>query len=392
MTFPRHFDTPVFGINRQINGEHMNRILSFALFFLGVSAVYFLMHFFVFKTAVKYIPVPDRTRTIVKYVFLFSGLSWPLGMLLSRWLHFTYLNHYAFVWLGMLSMAFFFLLIARLLNLVFPKQANGIVIGALVLVVLVSVYAFFNNLRAPVVKTISIAMEEIPPTMSGFRIVQLSDLHLDSDKSPDKIAGVVEAVNAIEPDLIVITGDFIDGDITSDRLFCDSLKKLKARHGIIAVTGNHEFYAGIDYFREFSEKLNITILRNEKKTVAGALEIVGIDDNEGSRFSGKGPDLDGALQGCDTSKPIILLRHRPEGFDRAVEMGVDLQISGHTHAGQIPPMDLLVYLFVRYPYGLYRKSGSYLYTSCGTGYWGPPMRLFSRAEIVEFVLLSPGAK
>jgi hypothetical protein len=222
--------------------------------------------------------------------------------------------------------------------------------------------------------------------------VQLSDLHLDSTKSAGKVAGMVEAVNELDPDLIVITGDFIDGDITSDSLFCDSLSQLKARYGIISITGNHEFYAGIDYFLEFSKKLNITVLRNEKKTVAQALEIVGIDDNEGRQFSRMGPDLDGAMKGCDPAKPVILLRHRPEGFEQAVRKGVALQISGHTHAGQIPPMDLLVCLFLKYPYGLYRKNGSYLYTSCGTGYWGPPMRLFSRSEIVKFVLRSPAQK
>ena len=364
----------------------MNRIISFALFVLVVSAIYFLMHFFVFKTVIKFIPLTDKIRIAVKYFFLFSGLSFPLGMLLSRWLDFYYLNYYAFVWLGILSMAFFFLLLARLLNLVFPNQAFFITIGTLVLVGLASVYSVFNNLRAPAVKTISIPLKELPPSLSGFSIVQLSDLHLDSYKSAGKIAGIVESVNAIDPDLIVITGDFIDGDITSDRLFCDSLKKMRARHGIISITGNHEFYAGIDYFMEFSEKLNITVLRNEKRRVAGALEIVGIDDNEGKRFSNMGPDLDTAMKGCDTTKPVILLRHRPEGFDRAVAMGVDLQISGHTHAGQIPPMDLLVYLFLKYPYGLYRRNGSYIYTSCGTGFWGPPMRLFSSAEIVEFIL------
>jgi len=129
------------------------------------------------------------------------------------------------------------------------------------------------------------------------------------------------------------------------------------------------------------------VLRNELKIIGTHLQIIGLDDNEAKRFSQSGPDLDTPLKKCDPTKPIIVLRHRPEGFDEAVDRGVDLQISGHTHDGQIPPMTFLVRLFLKYPYGLYHKNRAHIYTSCGTGYWGPPMRLFSMAEIVEFILI-----
>ena len=364
----------------------MNRILSFVVFILVVALVYFLLHYFVFRTITKNLMLSPLTKCILKYFYLFSGLSWPLGMVLSRWLGITCLNHYAFFWLGLLAILFFFLVIAQIFNLAFSQKSIFITSMFLGLAVLVAMYSFINNLALPVVKTIPIRLKDLPPAMSGFRIVQLSDLHLDSYKSPRRISGIVDRVNNLHPDLIVITGDFIDGDITSDQLFCDALKKLKAPQGVMSITGNHEFYAGIEYFMGLSKRLGFDVLRNERRTIAGSLEIVGLDDNEGRRFSGKGPDLDQALSGCDAGKPIVLLRHRPEGFARAVERGVDLQISGHTHAGQIPPMDILVCMFLKYPYGLYEKKGSHIYTSCGTGYWGPPMRLFSRSEIVEFVL------
>lgn len=373
---------------RLLEGDTMNRVLSFAVFILVVSVVYFLMHYFVFKTISKNISLAPKSIALLRYIFLFSGLSWPLGMALSRWLGFTYLNHYAFIWLGILSILFFFMAIAQIFNLIFPQKRILITGIVLVLAGVVSIYSLINNLGLPVVKTIPIHLKKLPLSISGFRMVQLSDLHLDSYKSGRRISRIVDRVNALNPDLIVITGDFIDGDITTDQLFCDSLKRLKASRGIIAITGNHEFYAGIKYFMRLCKKLGIEVLRNERRTIAGALEIVGIDDNEGRRFSGMGPDLDKALEGCDPGKPVVLLRHRPEDFNRAVERGVDLQISGHTHAGQIPPMDILVCTFLQYPYGLYEKKGSYIYTSCGTGYWGPPMRLFSRSEIVQFVLIA----
>ena len=168
--------------------------------------------------------------------------------------------------------------------------------------------------------------------------------------------------------------------------FCDTLKKLKSRHGVFAVTGNHEFYAGINMFMDVAKNSNITVLRNEKITIADSIELAGIDDKAGTRFSEVGSDLKLALKNIDFTKPVILLSHRPDIFNEAEKSGVDLQLSGHLHAGQIPPMDLIVMLAFKYPYGLYRKNGSYLYTTSGTGIWGPPMRLFSRCEIVKIVL------
>ncbi|MCK4835158.1 MAG: hypothetical protein KAT17_00890, partial [Candidatus Aminicenantes bacterium] len=175
----------------------MNRILSFLVFILVVSVVYFLMHYFVFKTVSKHIPLSAKIKTVLKYFFLFSGLSWPLGMILSRWLGFHYLNHYAFIWLGILAISFFFLVIVRILNLVFPQKIFFITIMALGLVGLVSIYSILNNMRIPAVKTISISLKKLPASLSGFRIVQLSDLHLDSHKSPLRIAKIVEKVNAL---------------------------------------------------------------------------------------------------------------------------------------------------------------------------------------------------
>ena len=114
-----------------------------------------------------------------------------------------------------------------------------------------------------------------------------------------------------------------------------------------------------------------------------------MNDNEGKRFNGEGPDLYKAMSNpaqADVAKPLILMYHRPERFDETVKYGIDLQLSGHTHAGQIPPMELIIRAVFKYPYGLYSKGQSFLYTTCGTGTWGPPMRLSSRSEIIKFVL------
>ncbi len=165
------------------------------------------------------------------------------------------------------------------------------------------------------------------------------------------------------------------------------LLELKAKHGVLAVTGNHEFYAGIDLFLELARKSNWRVLRNETWSLDNKLDVIGLDDDAGRGFKSPGPDLEAALRTPTANVPRVLLYHRPNSFAEAVSRGVDLQLSGHTHAGQIPPMDLLVWLTYRYPAGLYRLGRSHIHTSAGTGTWGPPMRFLSRSEIVELTLV-----
>jgi predicted MPP superfamily phosphohydrolase len=267
-----------------------------------------------------------------------------------------------------------------------PNHGKTITIIAISIICFISAYSLYNGLKAPVVKKVSIYLKNLPEHLTGFSIVHLSDIHLEPFKSKKIISSIVDTVNEIKADLIVITGDLIEGDINNDSYFVEELKKLKAKYGVIAVTGNHEFYAGIRNFEELSDRTNIKILRNEMITAAGSLQIIGLDDDDGRRFDHNGPDLDSLIPQCDPSKPIILLYHRPTGFDKAVEKGVDLQLSGHAHAGQIPPIDIIVHLIYKYPSGLYEKNGSYIYTSPGTGYWGPPMRFLSKSEITHIRL------
>jgi predicted MPP superfamily phosphohydrolase len=229
-------------------------------------------------------------------------------------------------------------------------------------------------------------MKDLPKELSGFSIVQLSDIHLESYKYKKRIAYIIDRVNELKPDLVVITGDLIDGNVCEEEVFCQQLRSIKATHGVLAITGNHEFYAGLDNFMELAKRSNIKVLRNETVTIADTLQIIGLEDDTASQFGLKGPDPDTLIKSCNPDKPIIVLYHRPMYFDQMVEKGVDLQLSGHTHAGQIPPMELIVWLYYKYPFGLFEKDGAYIYTSSGTGIWGPEMRFLSKNEIVHFTL------
>lgn len=366
----------------------MNRTLMFIIFVTMVTAIYFGLHFFVYKCLTRALVQASNWQKILKWFLWFSGASFFIAMLLNRALkiHISVFNFYAFTWLGVIAIAFFIFLIQFLLSIIFPSQNKLLAIIALGVIGIISIISLVNGLQPPRVKRITIPLKKLPKELSGFSIVQLSDVHLESYKSQNRIAYIIDKVNELKPDLVVITGDLIDSNVCEEEVFCQHLARLKASYGVLAITGNHEFYAGLDAFMELANRSNIKVLRNESVTIADTLQIIGLDDDTARQFGAKAPDVDALIKTCDPNKPIILLYHRPTHFDEVVPRGVDLQLSGHTHAGQIPPMDLIVWLYYKYPSGLFEKDGAYIYTSSGTGIWGPDMRFLSQNEIVYITL------
>jgi len=365
----------------------MNRILSFAMFFTIMLSIFFLMHFVVYRVLTNNIDFFSKYKGWVKLILFISGLTFPVSMTLSRTLHIHFLNYFAYIWLGIISISFFTLLITWLVVKILPRFNSSITIGALIITGILVIYSLVNGLMLPRINRVEIPIKNLPARLDGFSIVQISDLHLEPFKSKHVIEHVVKTVESIQPDLVVITGDLLEGDnIWTDAHFMENLKKIKPRHGVLAVTGNHEFYAGMNKFMKLTTRAGIKLLRNEMIVIDDILQVVGVDDKEAVRFTGEKPDIEKILANSDPQKPTILLNHRPGGFDEAVKAGVDLQLSGHTHAGQIPPMDLLVYLYYKYPAGLYTVGDAHIYTSMGSGYWGPPMRLFNHSELVHLVL------
>jgi predicted MPP superfamily phosphohydrolase len=247
--------------------------------------------------------------------------------------------------------------------------------------------SFFNATAAALkVKKVQIALEKWPAALQGYRIVQITDIHLGPTIGRDFLEEVVRQVNALQPDLVAITGDLVDNSLAQIRDQAEPLMNLQAKDGIYFVTGNHEYYiSDVDEWLAWLTSIGIRPLRNERVAIQGGFDLAGTDD-----FMARGPghrqDIPKALKGRDTSRPVILMAHQPRSFYEAAGSGVDLQLSGHTHGGQIYPFNYVVGLFQPYIRGLYREGSSQLYVSCGTGYWGPPMRLGAPAEItnIEF--------
>jgi predicted MPP superfamily phosphohydrolase len=262
--------------------------------------------------------------------------------------------------------------------------------GALLVALLLAVGAWRRAVGDTPVKRVEVKLDRLPPAFDGFSIVQISDLHVSPDTRVQRVRRLVERINAEQPDLIALTGDLVDG---SPELLKDGvapLGELKARHGSFFVTGNHEYYSGADRWVTLFQGLGMRTLLNEIVEIRRgdhAFDLVGVPDLQGVAFGPRHtPQLSRVLSGRDESREVVLLAHQPRQFPEAARHGVGLQISGHTHGGQIWPFTWLIHLGERYVAGIHREGRSQLYVSRGTGYWGPPMRLGAPKEITHITL------
>lgn len=217
------------------------------------------------------------------------------------------------------------------------------------------------------------------------RIAQISDVHLGLALGTDFLRGLVERINRLEPDLVFITGDLFDPEFPDDKAAAAILATLAPKQGTFAVSGNHEFYAGLGRFLAMMEAAGIPVLDNEMRRTGTGLQICGIHDQTAHRFASLGVacDLGKALRDIDHDMPSFLLAHQPKELEPAAAKRVDLIFSGHTHAGQIFPFRMVVRMAYRYVSGRYDLgSGTDLIVNTGTGFWGPPLRVGTHSQIV----------
>jgi hypothetical protein len=245
-----------------------------------------------------------------------------------------------------------------------------------------------NVLRAVAVKRVRIELRKLPSSASGYRIALLSDVHVGPTIGKGFIEDVVRRVNALEPDLIAIAGDLVDGSVAELGPLLAPLAQLRAKDGVFFITGNHEYYSGVDEWLAFLPTLGLRVLVNERVSIGGegGFDLAGVEDLSAHGFEGHRADLPRALLGRDPSRALVLLAHQPKAIVEAEGLGVDLQLSGHTHGGQIFPWMYAVALDQPYVAGLHDHGNAKIYVSCGTGYWGPPMRLGAPAEITHIEL------
>jgi predicted MPP superfamily phosphohydrolase len=271
-------------------------------------------------------------------------------------------------------------LLARL-----TAAATGLLAGGLAA-------AALRAVRKPVeVRRVRVALDRLPPEQDGFRIVQLTDVHVGPTIGRAFVEQIVARANELDPDLIAITGDLVDGGVPELAAAIEPFGGLRARHGVYFVTGNHEYFSGAEPWLNELNRLGIRVLRNERVAIGNAgagFDLAGVDDRSAAHHGGLAPEeaLARALAGRDERRELVLLAHQPRTLLDASSFDVGLQISGHTHGGQMWPFNFIVQLQQPFVAGLHRRGRSQIYVSRGTGYWGPPMRLAAPAEITEIRL------
>jgi predicted MPP superfamily phosphohydrolase len=248
---------------------------------------------------------------------------------------------------------------------------------------------------APAVRRVPITLPRLDPALDGLRIVTVSDPHLSATWRRSRLERVVELINEQEPDVVAIVGDLVDASVDELRGDVAPLADLVSRQGVYFVTGNHEYFVETEPWMRHLPTLGVDVLRNERVAIrrgAASFDLAGIDDRiaADSGVPGHGADLGAALDGRDDAVPVVLLAHQPVMVEQARAAGVDLQLSGHTHGGQLWPFDYAVRLDQPAVDGLSRFGDTQLFVTTGAGNWGPPMRVGARPEVVVVELRSGG--
>lgn len=279
-------------------------------------------------------------------------------------------------------------LVLRLSGYSLSSQSQAVAIAVISLPALIWGFATARGLAH--IERLEIPIRGLDPSFDGFRIAQVSDIHIGPTLKADFLVRMVGQVNALEPDVVAITGDLVDGPVEKLREEMDALSFLRAPDGSYFVTGNHEYYHGGPAWEEEVRSHGVTVLHNEHRVLKranGRLVLGGVTDLQGRDF---GPEHvaspEQAFRGAPEGVPRILLAHQPRAAFAAAAHNVDLQLSGHTHGGQIFPFMALVRLQQPVVSGLRRVGGVLVYTNRGTGYWGPPIRLGPRPEITLLTL------
>ena len=280
----------------------------------------------------------------------------------------------AYIAMGLSSLLIVSFFVVDLLRV--PDSAHVVwtVVGAAALVTVLGIVLA----RRPRVVRVTVPIADLPSDLAGFRILQLSDLHIGPTIRRRFVDAVVDRANALRPDLVAVTGDVADGLVPDLREHVAPLGRLKSPHGTFFVTGNHEYYWDVRGWIAELKRLGLEVLTNEHRIVqhgAGRLLLAGVTDLSAAS------DPVAAAAGAPPSDVRVLLAHQPRSAFAAQAAGYDLQLSGHTHGGQYFPFNLLVRLFQPFVAGLHRLESMWLYVSRGTGYWGPPLRLGAPAEI-----------
>ncbi|MEI7421156.1 MAG: metallophosphoesterase [Prolixibacteraceae bacterium] len=376
------------------------RTLSFVIFFGIVLLVYSFLNYLVFSRGLiifSTTPALKKWYTILFWVVAGSflvGMFWErtASSIVSEWVY-----RVGAFWLAFM---FYFLMtmlamdIVRLFNYFFHflpefspagKLNLGYAIIGLVTMIVIGGYINALNTR---IKEIPLTIHKKVTGVSELKILMASDIHLGALIGERQELKLVRIINEQKPDLVLLCGDLVDGDIgpVLRKNLGRHIQEIKTPLGVYAIPGNHEYIGGIQNTLPYLQSINIKVLRDEVVTLADGIQLVGRDDRDSRRMGGgSNPhDLKTLTKDLDHDKPIIIMNHQPFNLNEAVEVGADLHLSGHTHNGQMWPFNYITEAIFELSWGLKQKGNTTFYVSSGFGSWGPPVRIGNTPEVVIF--------
>lgn len=369
------------------------------IFFITFFTVYTLLNYYVFIRAFHLLP----NNWIIKSSFIFLFILLAYGYVISKSLY-NYLSVTVYdIWLTVgaiwFAMLVYFVLIIFTIDLIlllnkFFKFLPGIlfqfkskIIIASSVFAIVSLIVFLGNLnkRDIITTTLEISVPKHKGKLENLNIVLTSDIHLSPIDGEKLLPKLVNKINALNPDIILFAGDIVDdkAEILEAQGIGKSFLKLKSKYGLFTINGNHEFINGINSSVRYAQKLGMTVLRDTSVLIDESFYLIGREDSTKFRFEGvHRKSLASIVEGLD-SLPKILLDHTPFNLSEAVQNNIDLQLSGHTHHGQIWPANIITSLIYEISWGYKKKNNTHFYVTSGAGTWGPPVRTGSKSEIVN---------
>lgn len=372
-------------------------IVVFLAILLGILG---LIHLYLWQRLVRDTVRPGWRRRLAGVGLLAGALLVPAALLAgplpAGWE--AVLAWPGYVWLGLM----FYLLVALLLvelpvlaiRLVMRWRRpldeerrlllrRGAAVAAGVAAVAVSGYGVRQAYAPPRLSRLEVPLARLDRRADGLRVAVIADLHVSPMYGSRQVERVVDAVNSLDADLVAVVGDLVSTEVGEVARSAAPLRAMRSRYGTFFVTGNHEYYHGYEEWLAAADDLGLRVLRNERVEIThrgGVIDLAGVNDREGSRYDDP-PDYAAALGDRDPSRPVLLLAHQPVQVHRAAAYGVDLQLSGHTHGGQLYPFDALVRLDQPVVSGLAEVDGTLVYVTNGAGFWGPPMRVGADPDV-----------
>jgi uncharacterized protein len=378
------------------------RPIQLIVFLSIVIGIYSAVNYYIYSRGLMAIPPDSSFRPWYPWIFLFLSSAYVLARFLERiWLSpvsdaFTWIGSF---WLGLmiyLLLAVIAIDIIRLIHLVipvYPKFLTNDLIAArfwifkgIIVITAVIVTVGYINATHPIIRNLDVRIHKKAGTRKELHIVMASDIHMGTLIGPRRTLGMVNRINALNPDVILFAGDMVDEDLAPviRHDLGRSLKMLHAPLGVYAITGNHEYIGGAEKAVSYLQEHGITFLRDTSILIDNSFYLAGRDDRDKSRFSGKKrKPLSDILEGVKAAFPIIMMDHQPFQLDDVEAAGVDLQLSGHTHNGQLWPFNYITQAIFELSWGYKQKGKSQFYVSSGYGGWGPPVRLGNRPEVVS---------